>query len=43
MVRPTLKLAGGAMILILQSLGRVDLWWVNLQQYVWLLGKAEPM
>ena len=23
-VRPTLKLAGGAMILILQSLGRVD-------------------
>jgi len=25
------------------TLGRVDLWWVNLQQYVWFLGKAEPM
>ena len=24
-------------------LGRVDLWWVNFQQYVWFLGKAEPM
>ncbi|HDY91206.1 MAG TPA: hypothetical protein ENH79_03615 [Pseudoalteromonas sp.] len=24
-------------------LGRVDLSWVNLQQYVWFLGKAEPM
>jgi len=24
-------------------LGRVDLWWLNLQQYVWFLGKAEPM
>ncbi|MBE3675002.1 hypothetical protein PPAR_b0159 [Pseudoalteromonas paragorgicola KMM 3548] len=24
-------------------LGRVELWWVNLQQYVWFLGKAEPM
>ncbi|MBE0380982.1 hypothetical protein PCARR_a2686 [Pseudoalteromonas carrageenovora IAM 12662] len=24
-------------------LGRVALWWLNLQQYVWFLGKAEPM
>jgi hypothetical protein len=24
-------------------LGRVELWWVNLQQYVWFLGKAELM
>jgi len=23
--------------------GRVELWWVNLQQYVWFLGKAELM
>jgi len=25
------------------GLGRVDLLWLNLQQYVWFLGKAEPM
>ncbi|GAA80215.1 hypothetical protein P20495_2727 [Pseudoalteromonas sp. BSi20495] len=24
-------------------LGRVELWWLNLHQYVWFLGKAEPM
>jgi hypothetical protein len=30
-------------ILFLTLLGRVDLWWLNLQQYVWFLGKAEPM
>jgi len=24
-------------------LGRVERWWLNLQQYVWLLGKAESM
>ena len=28
---------------ILAVLGRVDLWWVNLQQNVWFLGKAESM
>ena len=25
------------------TLGRVDLWWVNLQQSVWFLGKAESI
>ena len=27
----------------LDVLGRVDLWWLNLQQCVWFLGKAELM
>jgi hypothetical protein len=27
----------------LMALGRVELWWGNLQQYVWFLGKVEPM
>ncbi|MBE0361586.1 hypothetical protein [Pseudoalteromonas sp.] len=41
--RLLLRHANASDAAVLLRLGRVDLWWVNLQQTVWFLGKAEPM